>query len=498
MKKKLQLPLQTSNFVVGFMIWVIISSLMPYISEDIPIDSTQQAWVTAIPVILGSVLRIPLGTLANRFGARIIFIFSFIILLFPVFYLSMATTVTDLVIGGVFVGVGGAVFSIGVTSLPKYYPKDRQGLVNGIYGMGNAGTAITTFASPVVAEQIGWQSTIQLYLILLGIFIVATFFLGDKDEQKVKTSMSSQIKAIYRDEKLWLFSLLYFITFGSFVAFTVFLPSFLVNNFGLDNVDAGMRTAGFIVLATFLRPVGGLLADRLPATYLLMAVFFIITIGALPLAFEPSLLLFTIGCLAIAASGGIGSGIIFKLVPSYFAQQVGMANGVVSMMGGLGGFFPPIMLTSIYTITGSYSVGFMALSQVGLASLILVIWFHFHGKLHLSKEVIDSTPLGVMITNKKGRIITVNPAFTELTGYDKEDVLGKNPNILQSGKQSDDFYANLWQHLHEKGEWQGEIWNRRKDGSLIAEWLTIHSIRDEAGEVIQYAGIFSDITDRKE
>ncbi|QQK76702.1 hypothetical protein HUG15_14765 [Salicibibacter cibarius] len=146
------------------------------------------------------------------------------------------------------------------------------------------------------------------------------------------------------------------------------------------------------MLATFLRPVSGLLADRLSATYLLMAVFLIITLGALPLAFEPALWLFTIGCLAIAASGGIGNGVIFKLVPSFFSKQAGMANGVVSMMGGLGGFFPPIVLTSIFTLTESYAIGFMAFSQTGLACLILVIWFHFHGKLHLSREVIDSPP----------------------------------------------------------------------------------------------------------
>ncbi|WP_246516358.1 PAS domain-containing protein [Salicibibacter cibarius] len=91
----------------------------------------------------------------------------------------------------------------------------------------------------------------------------------------------------------------------------------------------------------------------------------------------------------------------------------------------------------------------------------------------------------------------MNPAFTGITGYEKEDVIGKKPNVLQSGKQSDDFYTNLWQNLNEQGEWQGEMWNRHKDGSLIAEWPTIHAIRDEAGEVNQYVGMFSDITDQK-
>lgn len=103
--------------------------------------------VTAIPVVLGSILRIPLGYYANIFGARIVFLVSFILLLFPVYYISEASTMTDLIIGGLFLGIGGAVFSVGVTSLPKYYPKEKHGFVNGMYGIGNLGTAVTTFSA---------------------------------------------------------------------------------------------------------------------------------------------------------------------------------------------------------------------------------------------------------------------------------------------------------------------------------------------------------------
>src|SRR5690625_5066121 len=193
MIKKIQLPLQTSNLVVGFMIWVLISSLLPFIREDITIAQEYVAIVTAIPVVLGSVLRIPLGYYANVLGARVIFAVSFILLLFPVYYLSIATTMTDLIIAGTFLGIGGAVFSVGVTSLPKYYPKEKHGLINGIYGMGNAGTAISTFAAPVVAAQFGWSRTIQFYLILLLVFAVLNFFLGDRSEKKERNPIMKQI-----------------------------------------------------------------------------------------------------------------------------------------------------------------------------------------------------------------------------------------------------------------------------------------------------------------
>lgn len=380
MVKKLQLPLQTLNLTLGFMIWVILSSLLPFIKEDIHIPVDQLAWVTAIPVVLGSILRVPIGYYTNLFGARKIFMISFVLCIFPVYYISIANSVTDLLIGGLFLGVGGAVFSVGVTSLPKYYPKERHGFVNGIYGAGNLGTAISTFAAPVLATKFGWETTVQLYMVLLGIFIVANFLIGDKKETRVKTSMIQQIKGVYKNEKLWLFSLFYFVTFGSFVAFTVYLPNFLVANFGLEKVDAGVRTAGFIALATAMRPMGGWLADRLHPLKMLMFVFIGFTIAALVLSFSPTIGLYTIGCLAIAMCAGTGNGVIFKLVPTYFQEQAGIVNGLVSAFGGLGGFFPPLILSLLFKYTGHYAIGFMALSEVALASFILVMWMYYQDK----------------------------------------------------------------------------------------------------------------------
>lgn len=497
MIKKLQLPLQTLNLTAGFMVWVLISSLMPFIKEDISIPPDRLALVTAIPVVLGSVLRIPLGYYANVVGARLVFLASFIILLFPVFYLSRASTMTDLIIGGLFLGVGGAVFSVGVTSLPKYYPKERHGFVNGIYGVGNLGTAITTFSAPILATQFGWSKTVTMYLGLLLVFIVLNFLFGDRKETKVRTPIIDQIKGVYKNEKLWFFSLFYFITFGSFVAFTVYLPNFLVANFGLEKVDAGMRTAGFIAVATFFRPVGGWLADRFQPLFLLIGTFTVYTAAAILLAFSPSIGLYTVGSLAIGISAGVGNGVIFKLVPSYFNKQAGIVNGIVSMMGGLGGFFPPIMLSAIYSITGQYSIGFMLLSQVALASLVLVVWLYYQNRLEMASEVFNSTGQGILVTDVAGRITAVNPAFTTLTGFTEDEVLGQRPNVLKSGRQSAEYYREMWSELKGKGMWQGEIWNKRKNGEDYLQWLHISAVKDETGEDVRYVGTFSDITGKR-
>lgn len=494
MIKKIQLPLQTANLVVGFMVWVLISSLLPFIREDVAIPASRVAIITAIPVVLGSILRIPLGYYANIFGARIIFGVSFILLLFPVFYISAASTFTDLVIGGTFLGIGGAVFSVGVTSLPKYYPKEKHGLVNGIYGMGNIGTAVTTFAAPVLATQLGWSATVKIYLILLLAFAALNFVLGDRNEPKVKTSLVGQIKGVYKNEKLWFFSLFYFITFGVFVAFTIFLPNFLVDYFELEKVDAGMRTAGFIIVATLFRPVGGWLADKFQPLFLLMGVFAGLTVAGVILAFSPSIALYTVGTMLIALSAGIGNGVIFKLVPFYFSKQAGTANGIVSMMGGLGGFFPPLLLSAVHGITGSYSIGFMAFAQFSLVSLVLVIWLYYMDRLSLAKEVFDSTGQGILVTDASGKILSVNPAFTKLTGYEEKEILGKNPNVLSSGRQSEDFYTSMWGIIGDVGSWQGQMWNRKKDGSEYLELMTINAVKNDDGDVTRYVGTFSDIT----
>ncbi|MBM6069554.1 NarK/NasA family nitrate transporter [Staphylococcus epidermidis] len=373
-----QLTLQTLNLVAGFMAWSIISPLMPFISQDVDISPGQISVILAIPVILGSVLRVPFGYLTNIVGAKWVFFWSFIVLLFPIFLLGQAQSPGMLMLSGFFLGIGGAIFSVGVTSVPKYFSKDKVGLANGIYGVGNIGTAVSSFCAPVLAGAIGWQNTVRSYLIILSIFAILMFFLGDKNEPKVKIPLMAQVKDLSKNYKLYYLSLWYFITFGAFVAFGIFLPNFLVDHFSIDKVDAGIRSGIFIALATFLRPVGGVIGDKFNAVQALIIDFVIMIIGALILSLSSHIVLFTIGCLAISICAGIGNGLIFKLVPSYFSKEAGSANGIVSMMGGLGGFFPPLVITFVTSITGSSHLAFFFLAIFGVIALITMI--------HLNKK----------------------------------------------------------------------------------------------------------------
>ncbi|UXV30154.1 nitrate/nitrite transporter [Mammaliicoccus sciuri] len=370
---KVQLPLQTFSLMAGFMVWSILAPLMPYITQDISVEEGQKAIILAIPVILGSILRIPIGYYTNLLGSRLVFLVSFIILLFPVFYLSQAHSTTGLMVAGFFIGLGGAIFSVGVTSIPKYFPKEKHGFANGIYGMGNLGTAVSSFLAPPIAGIIGWQHTVQLYLIVLLIFAVLMFIFGDKEEHKVKIPMISQTKQVINNYKLYYFSFWYFITFGAFVAFGLFLPNFLVSHFEIDKVDAGIRTGIFIAIATLLRPIGGMLGDKFNALNVLKVFFIGLIAGAIVLSISHHLILFTIGCLTVSVCAGIGNGLVFKLVPTYFTKEAGVVNGIVSMMGGLGGFFPPLMITLVTSLTGSNHLAFFMLAIFGVIALITMM-----------------------------------------------------------------------------------------------------------------------------
>jgi MFS transporter, NNP family, nitrate/nitrite transporter len=161
-------------------------------------------------------------------------------------------------------------------------------------------------------------------------------------------------------------------------------------------------------------------------------------------------------------------------------------------MGGLGGFFPPLILTILFNFTGHYAIGFMSLSEFSLSSFILVVWLYYQDKLDISTKIVDTAVDGIVVTDINGLIQRVNPAFTRITGYKQEEVVGKTPSVLQSGEHDNEFYKNMWFHLKSNGFWEGFIWNKRKNNQIYKEWLTITAIKDDVGETKNFVGMFSE------
>jgi len=365
------LTLSTMAFAISFAVWGMIAPMAKTFQTQLHLTE-QQAWLLiAVPVLLGSIIRLPMGMLTDKFGGRIVFGLLLCFIAIPALLLSVAQTYGQLLLWGLFLGMAGTSFSVGVAFTSKWFPPEKQGLALGIYGAGNIGQSIALFCVPVLARLWGWQAAYRLFAVVaLAWGIVFLLFARNAPVTAQPKSFGAMLKVLAEKPLAWLLALFYFVTFGGFVALSIGLPKLLQEIFHLTKEDAGMRVAGFVVLATALRPLGGWLSDKIGGARLLMLVFVGAGILALGMTFT-QMAPFTLGALGVAACIGLGNGAVFKLVPQYFAKDTGTVTGLVGAMGGLGGFFPPLVLGVIKTNTGSYALGFMLLAAFCFLCLLL-------------------------------------------------------------------------------------------------------------------------------
>jgi len=367
------LTMATIAFAVSFAAWSLLAPLAPQLQKQYKIGDFGVSMLIAVPVILGSVARIPMGVLTDRFGGRRVMTALLLFSVIPCLGMMTATSLAAFLFWGFLLGMAGSSFAVGVPYVGRWFGPEKQGLVAGIFGMGNIGTAIAARFGPQIAATRGWQAVFLVFAGLVLFTGVAFFFIAsDEPRPSGPTKTMGQRLEVLRREKLtWLFSLFYFVTFGGFVSFALYLPKLLVDEFGLDKLDAGNRAAGFVVLATLARPLGGWLADRAGAARVLALAFAGVPILALILAPKPGMALLTICFLAIAGLLGLGNGAVFKLVPQYFAKEAGTVTGLVGAAGGLGGFFPPLVMGFFKTTMGSYTLGYVLLALVAAACFAL-------------------------------------------------------------------------------------------------------------------------------
>src|SRR5262245_7653930 len=341
-----QLMLATGAFAICFAVFGSVSAMMPILKKNLGLDAVQVSIALAIPVLLGSVGRIPLGMLTDRFGGRLIFSMVMACSIVPAMLMGYVSEYWQLLFCGFFIGIALASFSVGVGFVSGWYRAELQGFALGVYGAGNIGQSLASFSSPVLAAALGFKWGFWTFGGLLLAWLVF-FWMKAKDAPRraPAKSLSEVIKPL-KDAKSWMLSLFYFLTFGGFVAMAIYLPILLTEIFKLTPRDAGARTAGFVLLATLMRPVGGVLADKVGGRRILLWVFPVTAAMAIFLAC-PMMVTFTVGALGMAAAIGLGNGAVFKLVPEYFPQAIGAVTGLVGAAGGLGGFFPPIALGAV-------------------------------------------------------------------------------------------------------------------------------------------------------
>jgi NNP family nitrate/nitrite transporter-like MFS transporter len=369
----LQLALATGAFAVCFAVFGSVSAMMPYLKKTLGLDPVQVSIAIALPVLLGSLGRIPLGVFTDRFGGRRVFAAVMACTIVPAVLMGFVSSYTQLLACGFFIGIGLASFSVGGAFVSRWYPAAVQGKALGIYGAGNFGQSLASFGAPLIAAALGFRWGFWIFAVLTLVWLV--FFLARAEDPPsiVRPKSFAQALAPLRERDSWILSLYYFLTFGGFVAMSVYLPTFLTEMFGLTPQDAGLRTAGFAVLATAMRPLGGTLADRIGGEKILLWVFPFTAAMAIFMAC-PMISTFTIGALGMAAAIGLGNGAVFKLVPQYFPLTVGAVTGLVGAAGGLGGFFPPLALGAVRRATGSFTWGFIFLAAFSLFCVAVLTW----------------------------------------------------------------------------------------------------------------------------
>lgn len=370
----LALAMATLAFAVAFAGWSLLAPLATRIQQNLGLSELQISLLIAVPVILGSLLRIPFGILTDRYGGRRMFTLLLVCMVPVLLLTSVSASYPLLLFDALLLGLGGASFAIGVPFVSRHFPPERQGFALGVYGAGNIGTALAARAAPQIAEAYGLPSVFITFAALTLAMAVA-FWLFARDVPRPANapapSFGQSLTVIRSERRAWLLSLFYFLTFGGFVAFSLYLPKMLVDLYAITPIDAGNRVFVFVLLATLGRPLGGWLADKLGGNQVLRAVFAVVAAMAVVLTFTTALIPLTIACLSSSLMLGIGNGAVFKLVPQWFPGRTGVVTGVVGAAGGLGGFFPPLVLGAVRQGLGGYSLGFALLSLTAILCLVL-------------------------------------------------------------------------------------------------------------------------------
>ncbi len=379
--------------------------------EELGFTDSQFALLAAIPILTGSVLRVPLGIWADQYGGRRVFTVLLVVTAVPTYLVSTADSYLELLFYAFFVGLAGTSFAVGVAWVSAWYPSQRQGFALGMFGSGNVGASITKLLAPTLVSVVavgglaggfvpgGWRFVPFLYAVVLAVMAIVVWLLTPSRD--IRPSQGRSLRELLTPLKhirVWRFGYYYVVVFGAYVALALWLPKYYVDVFGLDLKVAGVLTALFIFPASLLRPVGGTMADRFGARRVMYWVFGTIAIASLLLSFpnghitlhlsksiEPSgfrdvlpfnqsIWMFTTLIFIIGFAMGIGKAAVYKYIPDYFPDDVGSVGGLVGAVGGLGGFYLPLLFAWALSVTDLPNSTFFVLFLFAAAALLWLHW----------------------------------------------------------------------------------------------------------------------------
>ncbi len=367
-------------FDVSFMVWVILGPLGPFIGDALKLSVSQKGMLTAVPLLGGSFFRLVLGFMTERIGGRKTGLIGLGLSLVPLLLgWQVANSFSAFLLLGLLLGIAGASFAAALPMASGWYPPEYQGLAMGIAGAGNSGTLAATLFAPRLAMRYGWHAVFGLAMIPVAIVWMLFFLMAKDAPGRVKPKTLGDYAAALREADSAWFCFLYSLTFGGFVGLASFLTVFFRDQYHLTKVQAGDLTTFVVLFGSFLRPVGGLLSDRLGGYRMLRSLLLGVALCLGGIATLPSV--YPAAALLVLAMAflGMGNGSVFQLVPQRFAGKVGLMTGLVGAAGGLGGFMLPNILGQLKDRTGSFGPGFAVCSAavaLGFVTLVCLgpIW----------------------------------------------------------------------------------------------------------------------------
>jgi len=388
------LMVSTLSFTVCFMVWMMFGVIGIPIKKALGLNATEFGLLTAMPVLSGSLIRVPLGIWTDKYGGRIVMAVLMAITVPAIWLMAYATQYWQYLVIGLVLGLAGGSFSVGTPYVARWFPKNQQGFAMGIYGAGNSGAAVNKFLAPALVVAFGWTMVPLVYAAIMAATVVLFWFFSYSDPAHLVThndSFREQLKVL-KDPKVLKYCQFYSIVFGGYVALALWMVQYYVGEFGLDIRTAALLAACFSLPGGVLRAFGGWMSDKWGAhsvTWWVMWISWIclfllsypqtdLTIATTtgPMSFHIGLnvYLFTILLFVLGVCFAFGKASVFKYISDEYPHNIGTVSGVVGLAGGMGGFVLPIMFGALMDLTGVRSSAFMLMYGVVWVSLIWIYW----------------------------------------------------------------------------------------------------------------------------
>lgn len=386
------LTLATLAFAANFSVWTLYAVLGLDLQQRMALSATELGLFFSAPVLTGALGRIPVGILAEKYNPKTVYVWQMLLSVPPLFLLPYIESYSGYLLLGLWIGISGTAFTVGIRYVNDWFERNRQGTAMGVFGAGNTGAAITLALAPLIVARWGWSSLGPIYG--AGLFVCAMiFWLGapSRNFEPAPAQPGREILKALKNLQVWRFSLYYYFVFGSFLALILWLPQYYSNAYKLNNEQALAFTLFFVATSSMVRALGGWFADRYGGRAVNWAVFWICLVCLFFLCYPPTtmtihgvkqdvqlsievnLWLFTALIFIIGVAQGFGRASVYKTIHDYFPQQMGTVGGLVAAIGALGGCTLPIAFGIAVDLIGIYTACFMVL--YGVLACCMIVMF---------------------------------------------------------------------------------------------------------------------------